>query len=372
MLAPTPPMGWNSWNTFGGNIHESLVRETADAFVAQGLKAVGYQYVVIDDGWQTDERGADGRLVPDPAKFPNGIKALSAYVHSKGLKFGIYSCAGSFTCMGKPASYGYEEIDARTFAEWDVDFLKYDFCYKPAGADGIMLYARMGQELRATGRPIVYNVCEWGINEPWKWAASVGAHLWRTTGDIADSWESIEKIGFGQAGLEAYAGPDHWNDPDMLTVGMYGSGNVAHGGCTDEEYRTHFSLWCLLASPLMLGCDVRSMNEATRAILLNPRLIAINQDPLGRQGFLIERQREYYETWMKPLADGSIAVGLFNRDVSPRKMIAAWASLRLHDRTRCEVVDAWSGESLGVHDRAFAAEVSPHGVKLFRITPVKA
>lgn len=272
--------------------------------------------------------------------------------------------------MGKPASYGYEQIDAQTFAEWGVDFLKYDFCYKPAGVDGPYLFHRMGQELRASGRPILYSVCEWGANDPWKWAASAGAHMWRTTGDIQDSWESVEKLGFSQAGLEAYAGPDHWNDPDMLVVGMYGSGNVAHGGCTDEEYRSHFSLWCLLASPLMLGCDVRKMDATTKSILLNRRVIAINQDPLGRQGFLIEREPERFEVWMKPLVDGSVAVALFNRDHNTRKMSAAWESLRFHDRTVCRLEDLWSGEDLGQHDRAYAVTVPPHGVKLLRLTPI--
>ncbi|MDW8289478.1 MAG: glycoside hydrolase family 27 protein, partial [Armatimonadota bacterium] len=218
MLAPTPPMGWNSWNTFGAEIHEELIRQVADVFVEAGLREAGYTYVVIDDLWESDERDDQGRLVPDPKKFPSGMKALADYVHSKGLKFGIYSCAGTHTCAGKPGSYGYEEIDAQTFAEWGVDYLKYDFCYKPAGADAVTLYRRMGQALRATGRPIVFSICEWGSNEPWKWGASVGGHLWRTTGDINDSWESIEQIGFSQNGLEAYAGPDHWNDPDMLVV----------------------------------------------------------------------------------------------------------------------------------------------------------
>lgn len=370
MIAPTPPMGWNSWNTFGSEIHETLIRETADAFLEQGLKAVGYQYVVIDDLWEADERDSDGRLTHDPVKFPHGIKALADYVHSKGLKFGIYSCAGSHTCAGKPASYGYEETDARTFAEWGVDFLKYDFCYKPAGTDGPTLYRRMGQALRMTGRPILYSVCEWGTNQPWEWAAGVGAQMWRTTGDIEDSWESMERIGFGQNGLERYAGPDHWNDPDMLIVGMYGKGNVAKGGCTDEEYRVHFSLWCLLAAPLMIGCDVRNMTDATREILTNRRVIAVNQDPLGRQGFRVGQEWDKFEVWMKPLADGSVAAGLFNRHESwGRKIAVAWESLGLHDRRACRVEDLWSGEDLGEHRGSFSAFVAPHNVVLIRLTP---
>jgi len=372
MLAPTPPMGWNSWNTFGAEIHEELIRQVADVFVEAGLKEAGYTYVVIDDLWEADERDDRGRLVPDPKKFPSGMKALADYVHSKGLKFGIYSCAGTHTCAGKPASYGYEEIDAQTFAEWGVDYLKYDYCYKPAGVDGPSLYRRMGQALRATGRPIVFSLCEWGTNEPWKWGASVGGHLWRTTGDINDSWESIEQIGFSQNGLEAYAGPDHWNDPDMLVVGMYGKGNVARGGCTDNEYRVHFALWCLLAAPLMIGCDVRNMNAFTHQLLTNKGLIAINQDPLGRQGFRVGQEWDHFETWMKPLADGSVAVGLFNRHESWRRMITApWEALGIHDRRPCRVQNVITGEDYGVYTRFFGAPVDPHDVVVVRITPLR-
>jgi alpha-galactosidase len=370
MLAPTPPMGWNSWNTFGSEIHEDLVRQTADAFVEQGLKDAGYQYVVIDDIWEADERDANERLTWDPAKFPSGMKALADYVHDKGLKFGIYSCAGSHTCAGKPASFGYEETDAQTFAEWGVDFLKYDFCYKPVGTDGPKLYERMGQALRATGRPIVFSACEWGHHKPWEWAAGAGAHLWRTTGDIFDGWESIERLGFGQNGLERYAGPNHWNDPDMLVVGMYGKGNVGRHGCSDTEYRTHFSLWCMLASPLMIGCDVRDMNEPTRKILTAPEVIAINQDPLGRQGWCLGEDGNKGETWKKPLADGSVAVGLFNRrEKGSRKITVAWEALGLHDRRPAMVRDLWAREDLGVLTRSFTASVEPHDVKLVRVIP---
>lgn len=372
MLAPTPPMGWNSWNTFGADIHEELIRQVADVFVEAGLKEAGYTYVVIDDLWEADERDDKGRLVPDPRKFPSGMKALADYVHSKGLKFGIYSCAGTHTCAGKPASYGYEEIDAQTFAEWGVDYLKYDYCYKPAGVDGPSLYRRMGQALRATGRPIVFSLCEWGTNEPWKWGASVGGHLWRTTGDINDSWESIEQIGFSQNGLEAYAGPDHWNDPDMLVVGMYGKGNVARGGCTDNEYRVHFALWCLLAAPLMIGCDVRNMNAFTHQLLTNKGLIAINQDPLGRQGFRVGVHWDNYETWMKPLSDGAVAVGLFNRDPEHTGLInVSWEALGIHDRRPCLVKDVITGEEYGVFTRSFSARVPPHDVVVVKIAPLR-
>jgi len=367
-------MGWNSWNTFGGDINEAVVRETADAFVSEGLKDAGYEYVVIDDLWEADER-VNGRLTWDPETFPHGIPALVEYVHSKGLKFGIYSCAGSHTCAGKPASYGYEEVDARSFAEWGVDFLKYDFCYAPAGTDGPMLYRRMGQALRSTGRPILFSLCEWGKHKPWEWGARTGGHMWRTTGDINDSWESILKIGFEQqVGLAAYAGPGHWNDPDMLVVGMYGKGNVAHGGCTDAEYRSHFSLWCLLASPLMIGCDVRHVNQATKDILLNPEVLAVNQDPLGRQGYQVGRvpwARDIAVTWAKPLQDGSVAVGLFNLgEGDGRRIAVAWETLGIHDRRPCRVRDLWGREDLGVTTGSYVARVDHHDVALLRIVPV--
>jgi alpha-galactosidase len=237
-----------------------------------------------------------------------------------------------------------------------------------------MLYRRMGQALRATGRPILYSVCEWGRHKPWEWAASAGGHMWRTTGDIHDAWESVLEIGFQrQAGLEAYAGPGRWNDPDMLVVGMYGKGNVARGGCTDAEYRSHFSLWCLLAAPLMIGCDVRNMNQATRDILLNREAIRVNQDPLGRQGYhvgTVFHSRQAAEVWAKPLADGAIAVGLFNLGERERRRVAvAWESIGLHDRRPCHVRDLWAGEDLGMFRGDFSTLVGSHDVALVRITP---
>lgn len=371
MLAPTPPMGWNSWNTFGGDITEELIRQSADAFISEGLVDAGYQYVVIDDGWEAKERDKEGRLVADPDRFPNGIKPLADYVHSKGLKFGIYSCAGTHTCMGLPSSYGNEELDAQTFASWGVDSLKYDYCYVPPGVHGPTLYKRMGQALRATGRDILYSICNWGREEPWKWAASTGGHMWRTTDDILDSWESVEKIGFGQEGLECYAGPNHWNDPDMLVVGMYGKGNhPSHVGCTDSEYVAHFSLWCLLAAPLMMGCDVRNMTPLTKEILTNPEAIAVDQDLVGRQGFRVGEDIFKGQVWAKPLVDGSIAVGLFNRSAKhPRTIPLAWESVGLHDRRPAMVRDLWKREDLGVFTGSFCAPVEPHGCLLLKLTP---
>ncbi|MCS7061511.1 MAG: glycoside hydrolase family 27 protein, partial [Anaerolineae bacterium] len=267
-------------------------------------------------------------------------------------------------------------IDAQTFAEWGVDFLKYDFCYAPPGLDAPTLYRRMGQALRATGRPIVFSICEWGAHKPWEWGAQVGGHMWRTTGDIFDAWESIVDIGFRrQVGLEAYAGPGRWNDPDMLVVGMYGKGNVAQGGCTDAEYRSHFSLWCLLAAPLMIGCDVRHMNATTRAILMNKEAIAINQDPLGRQARRIgevDYAGQIASVWAKPLENGSLAVGLFNLGERDGRLITvAWESLGLVAHRPCRVHDVWRGEEVGVFSGSFTARVDRHDVALVVITPLQ-
>lgn len=376
LIAPTPPMGWNTWNTFGPNIDENLLRESADAFVREGLKESGYQYIVIDDVWEADRQTADGRLTWDTEKFPSGIPALADYVHSLGLKFGIYSCAGIRTCAGKPASYGYEEVDAQTFAEWGVDFLKYDYCYRPLGVAGVPLYRRMGQALRATGRPILFSACEWGHNNPATWARSAGAHMWRTTGDIVDSWDSMMGILRLQDGLEDYAGPNGWNDPDMLVVGMHGRGNVADGGMTDTEYKVHFMLWCILASPLMIGCDIRSMSAETKAILTNPGLISVNQDPLGVQGRSLSKGEvdwdgTAYQIYQKPLADGSIAVGLFNfTGDRKRQLVVPWDGIALHDRRPCQVTDLWTNQNLGVYDRYFEAPVEPHDGLMVKLTPL--
>ena len=374
MIAPTPPMGWNTWNTFGWkDVCDDVVCGSADVFVKEGLRDVGYQYIVIDDCWHLKERDKNGRMQPDPSRFARGIKPVADHVHSLGLKFGIYSCAGYLTCGARAGSYGYEEMDAQTFADWGVDFLKYDYCYKPAGGPtGPQLYARMGQALRATGRPILFSACEWGANKPWEWGRSAGCQMWRTTGDIEDSWESMERLGFSQDGKQMYAGPDGWNDPDMLVVGMYGKGNVAKGGMSDAEYRVHFALWCMLAAPLMIGCDVRNLKPAAKEILSHKGLIAINQDPMGRQGWRVGFDADKFETWMKPMVDGSIAVGLFNRHESwTRDMSVAWESIGLHDRRPCKVVDVWSGEDLGVFTRIFGSQVPPHGCRILRLYPQK-
>jgi alpha-galactosidase len=379
MLAATPPMGWNSWNMFGATINAEIVEQTTDAFVTSRLQEVGYQYVVIDDHWHGG-RGADGRLFPDPQKFPNGMKAVADYVHSRGLKFGIYSDAGPLTCGGRPASQDNEEIDARTFAEWGIDYLKYDWCHaEDTRANAEYRYSKMSNALKATGREIVLSICEWGHHSPWLWGAKAGGHLWRTTGDIGDSWGNviadwggilygIDSIGFEQQrGLEVYAGPGHWNDADMLIVGLRGqSKEIAGAGCTDGEYCTHFSLWCMLAAPLMIGCDVRKMDEITRAILTNPEVIALDQDPLGKQGYRASRNG-LCEIWKKPLADGGLGVALFNRGDKAQIVQAHWSDLEINGRYRAR--DLWAHSGLGFFDTAFKANVEPHGCIVLRLSP---
>ncbi len=359
LAAKTPPMGWNSWNKFGCNVNEQLVRETADAMVASGMKDAGYQYVVIDDCWQV-ERDALGRIVPDASRFPSGMKALADYVHGKGLKFGLYSDAGAKTCEGRPGSNGYEIADAQQYAAWGVDYLKYDWC-STDGVDPKIAYPTMRDALRATGRSIVFSMCEWGRSKPWEWARGVG-HLWRTTGDIADRWQSFTRLLDLQVGLEKYAGPGGWNDPDMLEVG--------NGGMTPAEYRAHFSLWCLLSAPLMAGNDLRSMTPEIRDILINKDVVALDQDPLGRQGSKIRDDGEF-EVWAKPLQGGDWAVALLNRSSAAREMGVAWMELGLGPSSSSRVRNLWTKQDLGAVKTAFAATVPSHEVVLIRVSPDK-
>jgi alpha-galactosidase len=376
MLAATPPMGWNSWNQFGAHIHEDLVKGTAEAFISSGMLDAGYNYVVIDDLWHGG-RDENGRLFPDPVKFPHGIKALADYVHSLGLKFGIYSDAGTKTCAGCPGSRGFEELDAQTFASWDVDYLKYDFCYTEDNrAYAERAYTAMGSALQATGRPIVFSVCEWGHHSPWLWAKKAGGHLWRTTGDICDSWKDgsvtwcsgVESIGFEQQrGLEVYAGPGHWNDPDMLVVGLYGKSKTIPGaGCTDNEYRSHMSLWCLLAAPLMVGCDIRTMNPVTRDILMNREIIALDQDVLGKQGYRACRVGRS-EVWKKTLVNKALGVGIFNRGDTPQTVTVHWSDLEISGHY--QIRDLWEHLDTGESDSSYTTEVEPHGCKVLRLSP---
>jgi len=364
-LALTPPMGWNSWNRFGCDVREDLVRSAADSLVRSGMKDAGYLYVVIDDCWQVS-RDASGRIVVDEDRFPSGMKALADYVHSKGLKFGLYSDAGTKTCAGRPGSKDHEEVDARTYAEWGVDYLKYDWC-STEGQDARDSYQRMSRALRATGRPIVFSICEWGSTKPWTWAAGVG-HLWRSTGDIQDCWDCTRSWGgMGivhiidqMADLWPYHGPGHWNDPDMLEIG--------NGGLSAAESRTHFAFWCLFAAPLMAGNDLDVMSEETRALLTHPEAIAVDQDPLGMQGRKV-RDDGPFEIWMKPLSDGSRAVVFWNRGTEDRKWSVAWEEIGLAPRTRCLVRDVWKRADVGVHSGRYEVTVSGHDAAFLRISP---
>jgi len=366
-LAKTPPMGWNSWNKFGCNIDEATIRAQADALVSTGLKDAGYTYVVVDDCWQV-ARDADGNIQADPKRFPGGMKALADYVHSRGLKFGIYSDPGNGTCQDRPGSRGHEYQDAATYARWGVDYLKYDWCNaedlaaRPA-------YATMSDALRATGRPIVFSICEWGIHQPWKWGKEAGGNLWRTTFDIWDHWSGRGNHGLWlgvtdildkQNGLESFAGPGHWNDPDMLEVG--------NGGMTDTEYRAHFALWAMLAAPLVAGNDLASMSPQTLAILTAKDIIAIDQDPLGKQGRrLVKRPGE--EVWVKPLSGGATAVLVLNRSGETRKVSAALADLGLSADTAYQARDAWAQKPLAPVKGAITADLPSHASIIWVLTP---
>ena len=358
-LARTPPMGWNSWNHFGCNVSERLIEETADAMVASGMRDAGYRYVVIDDCWQV-ARDAHGTLVADSVRFPHGIKALADYVHGKGLKFGIYTDAGTGTCQGRPGTLGHEEQDARTFAAWGVDYVKEDWCHA-GGLDAPTQYAKFRDALAHSGRAIVFSICEWGSNQPWEWAPQTG-NLWRTTGDIEDTWSSMLDNLDQSAQHSGVAGPGRWNDPDMLEVG--------NGGMTDDEYRAHMSLWAIMAAPLIAGNDVRAMSAATKAILLNPEVIAVDQDSLGAQGILVQERPPELQVWAKPLADGSRAVALLNRSAAPARITVSFARVGLHDDS-ATVRDLWAHTNLGAFGRQYSTTVPSHGVVMLRMTPVK-
>ena len=363
-LAPTPPMGFNTWNKFGCNVDEKLIRETADALVATGMLEVGYKYLVIDDCWQV-ARDASGRIMADPRRFPGGMKALADYVHGKGLLFGLYTDVGPKTCAGRPASFGFEDMDAASYAEWGVDYVKVDWC-NADNLDPRVEYTKFRDALRKAGRPIVLSICEWGRNDPWTWAPGVG-QLWRTTADIGDNWESVAWIINANSRLYESAGPGRWNDPDMLEVG--------NGGMTRDEYKAHFSLWAIMAAPLMAGNDLRVMTEETKEILLNREVIEIDQDPLGVQGRIVIDRGYGGQVWMKPLADGSCAVAFLNLSSKELELYVRWAQIGI-PAGPARVRDLWSHKDLGVHsdlgthfDQRFKATVPPHGVVLVRIRP---
>ena len=378
-IAPTPPMGWNSWNHFACNINEKIIRETADAMASNGMKEAGYVYINIDDCWQ-GERDSLGYIHPNQEHFPSGMKALADYVHSKGLKLGIYSDAGWKTCGGRPGSRGYEYQDALTYATWGIDYLKYDWCF----TDGLKAegaYHTMSEALNAAGRPIVFSLCEWGDNKPWEWGPKVG-HLWRTTGDIFPcfdcvidhgSWKQwgVEQIIDQQEGLRKYAGPNQWNDADMMEVG---------NGMSVNEDRAHFSMWCMLASPLIAGNDIRYMSEETLAILTNKEVIAINQDTLGIQGF------KYYssddlELWLKPLAGDEWAACFLNRDEETKTINFTWTDWYIKDDLKQLVLDltkdeyrirnVWTHKDAGTTIKPLQTSIPGHDVLMLRLTPVK-
>ncbi|MEY4547570.1 MAG: hypothetical protein RL685_3765 [Pseudomonadota bacterium] len=358
-LALTPPMGFNDWNAFGCEVTETLIKETADFFVSSGLKEAGYSYVNIDDCWALRERGADGKLVPDPQKFPSGIQGVADYVHSLGLKLGIYADAGTLTCAGYPGSLGKEELDAQTFADWGVDYLKYDNCSNQSDGsrqDYVNRYTAMRRAIDATGRPMVYSICEWGTSQPWEWATDVG-QLWRTTGDITDTWPSVRSIIAFNAPLASFAGPGHWNDPDMLEIG--------NGGMTDTEYRTHMSLWSVMAAPLIIGTDLRVATPATLEILSNRELIAINQDRLGTQARVLFSDATGVLVLEKPLTGGDVAIALYNPGDSQAVLSIPAAQLGLSAAPAYRLQEAWSG-AVTQSASTIAAGVPAHGAVVYR------
>ena len=364
-LAKTPPMGWNSWNKFGCNVSEDLIRQAADALVSTGMKDAGYQYIVIDDCWQVS-RDNEGNIVPDAQRFPSGVKKLADYIHSKGLKFSIYSDAGTGTCQNRPGSRGYEFQDARQYAAWGVDYLKYDWC-NHSTQNSQASYAIMRDALVKSGRPIVFSLCEWGSTQPWLWAKDIG-NLWRTTGDIVPKWSTQKKDDFLgvveildlQDGLQTYAGPGHWNDPDMLEVG--------NPGMSPTEYRSHFVMWCILAVQLMAGNDIMHMTDDTRAILTNREMIAIDQDALGIQGHRVRKDGDL-EIWSKQLSDGSRAVALLNRGAGEQKMTANWTDIGYPESLSAQVRDIWNHKDLGKKSGSFSADVPSHGVVVIKVKP---
>ena len=360
-LARTPPMGWNSWNKFHYDINETIIKKVADSFISKGLKDAGYTYIVIDDAWQAG-RDKNGIVLADKVKFPSGIKALADYIHSKGLKFGIYTDCGDKTCGGYEGSLNHEESDAKTYAEWGVDYLKEDWC-NTSGLDAQMQYKKMSAALSASGRPILFSLCEWGLSSPWLWASNVG-NMWRATADIADCWDCTAGNLLGwtvileqSVNLAPFAGPGHWNDPDMLEVG--------NSGLTLTESRSHFSMWCMLAAPLIAGNDISNMNDSIKNILTAPELIAIDQDSLGLQATRI-RNASGLQVWQKPLNDGSIAVALLNLSAANNSMLVTWKDLGL-EAGNATVRDLWRRTDLGVFKDTFKITVPTHGIVVVKI-----
>jgi len=376
-LAMTPPMGWNSWNTFATEINEKLILETADILSSNGMKESGYSYLVLDDAWMAHDRDSQGNLVADPIKFPHGMKYVSDYVHSKGLKFGLYNCAGTQTCAGYPGTRGYEYQDARFYAAQGVDYLKFDWCHAE-GENAQEAYKTMSKALKQAGRPVIFSLCEWGTNKPWEWASSIG-HLWRTTGDISSQFEGLKDNGTWksngvmhivdlQADLRKYAGPGHWNDPDMLEVG---------NGMKPGEDRAHFSLWCMMAAPLILGNDLRKMSPETLSILTNKEAISIDQDELGIQGYRASSENGL-ETWIKPLKNKELAICFVNRTEIPISVQYDWSKNPVHDDLSKTDIDftqdtysikgVWEKLPKINTKKAFKGTVAPHDIILIHLT----
>ena len=385
MIITKPPMGWNSWNTFGEDINEKVVMETADYIVESGLKDCGYEYVIIDDCWSLRERNEKGEIVPDPAKFPHGMKYVADYIHSKGLKFGMYSCAGTLTCARYPGSYDHEFIDAKCFAQWGVDYLKYDFCFHPHSTLGHFLYKRMGLALANCGRDIVFAACSWGGENTKVWIKETGAHTWRSTGDIFDSWESVKMLAQSQLKVPEFNGNGCYNDMDMLVVGMNGKGNVGLTGCTTEEYKTHFAFWSMMGSPLIIGCDLTKADDEAMKILKNKMLIDIDQDEAYRQPFWVNGNRhfnrnrkgddplyEYYPVdspvLVRFLSNGDVAIGIFNFMDDKRKIFATLDSMGLGECTgkTLEMTNVWTGETFKVINGTIDVELEGHCCEVYR------
>jgi alpha-galactosidase len=378
-IASTPPMGWNSWNTFGIAINESVVRETADALVSTGLKDYGYKYIVIDDCWSVkDRRDSHGDLIPDPEKFPNGLKALADYVHEKGFKLGIYSDAAEKTCSGYPGSLGFEDQDAHLWASWGIDFLKYDYCHAPLFDQAIAIerYTRMGEALRNSGREFLFSMCEWGNQAPHLWARKVGGHMWRVSGDVYDSWVNIQMDGWQPLGIDtsidiahdvhAYGGPRGWNDLDMLVVGLKGKGQIAGTGMSFVEYQTHMSLWVMACSPLMIGCDIRNMDSDTASLLMNREVLDVNQDTLGMPAKRV-KQIGSCEIWTKPLADKSVAVAVIKRASPTQEGTVKARDIAMHDTPKL-ARNLWTGQDIADFKVDLPVSVAAHQTILLKVT----
>jgi len=386
LLAPTPPMGWMTWNYFADNINEKDIREMADAMVSSGMLKAGYNHVFIDDGWQGG-RDKKNNIIADPEKFPSGIKALADYVHSKGLKLGIYSDAAPLTCAGYTASLNFEDQDARTFASWGIDYLKYDYCGAPDDMEIAKIrYKKMADALQKIGRDIVLGICEWGDRKPWVWGAQVGGQLWRTTGDVRDKWKSatpvktnkdlhaagagiLDIVDFSQD-YASFSGSGKWNDMDMLVVGLYGkkgpSSDLGGVGCNDIEYQSQMSLWSILNSPLAASNDIRNMNAETRRILLNEEVIAINQDALGKAG-ICKTKNDFWSIFIKPLANGDFAIAILNRSETIQDSKINFSELGLNDTY--EIKDLWEHKVIG-NDKKWNGKVQRHETKMFRLKKI--